>query len=63
MSGDYGECEPPDPISNSEVKPLRADDSVRLPHVKVGHRQALILKPSGDFSRGFFISWAPLELI
>ena len=31
--------EPPDPISNSEVKHLSADDSVGSPHVKVGHRQ------------------------
>ena len=35
-SGD-SECEPPDPISNSEVKPLSANDSVGFPHVKVGH--------------------------
>jgi hypothetical protein len=35
------ECEPPDPIPNSEVKPLSADGSVGLPHVRVGHRQAL----------------------
>jgi hypothetical protein len=30
LPGDHSEWEPPDPISNSEVKPLRADDSVRL---------------------------------
>ena len=35
------ECEPPDPIPNSEVKPLSADGSVGFPHVRVGHRQAL----------------------
>ena len=29
--------EPPDPISNSEVKLLSADDSVGFPHAKVGH--------------------------
>jgi hypothetical protein len=29
LPGDHGEREPPDPIPNSEVKPLRADDSVR----------------------------------
>jgi hypothetical protein len=34
------ECEPPDPIPNSEVKPLSADGSVGFPHVRVGHRQA-----------------------
>ena len=44
MLGDHNESEPPDPIPNSEVKPLRADDSVAGCHVKVGHRQALILK-------------------
>ena len=34
--------EPPDPIPNSEVKRSIADGSVGLPHVRVGHRQALI---------------------
>ena len=29
--------EPPDPIPNSEVKPLSADGSVGSPHVRVGH--------------------------
>jgi hypothetical protein len=37
--------EPPDPIPNSEVKQLSADDSVGLPHVKVGHCQVLIPNP------------------
>uniref|UniRef100_UPI0009B46A32 hypothetical protein n=2 Tax=Legionella pneumophila TaxID=446 RepID=UPI0009B46A32 len=32
----------PDTISNSEVKHFRANDSVRLPHAKVGHRQGFI---------------------
>ena len=36
--------EPPDPIPNSEVKRCIADGSVGFPHVRVGHRQALILK-------------------
>ena len=27
LSGDNSECDPPDPIPNSEVKPLHADDS------------------------------------
>ena len=40
MPGDYGDWEPPESIPNSEVKPISADDSVRSPHVKVGHRQA-----------------------
>ena len=37
---DHSDCEPPDPIPNSEVKPVRADGSVGSPHVRVGHRQA-----------------------
>ena len=37
LSDDNSNLEPPDPISNSEVKPLSADDSVDS-HVKVGHR-------------------------
>jgi hypothetical protein len=40
MLGDNSECDPPESISNSEVKPLSANDSVGFPHVKVGHRQA-----------------------
>ena len=40
MLGEHSERDPPDPISNSEVKPFSADDSVGSPHVKVGHRQA-----------------------
>jgi hypothetical protein len=40
--GDYSSLEPPESISNSEVKQIRADDSVRSPHVKVGHRQGFI---------------------
>ena len=41
LPGGHSECEPPDPIPNSEVKPFSADDSVGPPHVKVGHCQAL----------------------
>jgi len=40
MLGDNSECDPPDPISNSEVKAFSADDSVEFFHVKVGHCQA-----------------------
>ena len=40
LPDDYSEREPPDPIPNSEVKPLSADGSVGPPHVRVGHRQA-----------------------
>ena len=31
LPGGNSEREPPDPISNSEVKPLSADDSVGVP--------------------------------
>ena len=37
--------EPPESIPNSEVKRSIADGSVGLPHVRVGHRQALIQNP------------------
>ena len=42
LPGDNSEREPPDPISNSEVKTFSADDSLGFPHAKVGHCQALI---------------------
>ena len=41
LLGDHSERDPPDPISNSEVKPFCANDSVGSPHVKVGHRRVL----------------------
>ena len=44
LPGGNSEREPPDPISNSEVKTLSADGSVGSPHVRVGHRQALDTK-------------------
>ena len=37
LLSDNSECDPPDPIPNSEVKPLSADGSVGSPHVRVGH--------------------------
>ena len=40
LPDDISECEPPDLISNSEVKVLSADGSVGFPHVRVGHCQA-----------------------
>ena len=49
------ECEPPDPIPNSEVKPLSADGSVGFPHVRVGHRQALNTKPPIALQLGVFL--------
>ena len=45
LLGGYSECEPPDPIPNSEVKLLSADDSVGIPNAKVGHCQALFRRP------------------
>ena len=59
LLGDHSECEPPDPISNSEVKPFSADDSVALCHAKVGNCQALNIKTQVNawvfFCLGFFI--------
>jgi hypothetical protein len=53
---DNSTVEPPEPIPNSEVKRSRADGSVGFPHVRVGHRQALILKiPDSSLCRGFFL--------
>ena len=52
---DNSTVEPPEPIPNSEVKRSRADGSVGSPHVRVGHRQALILKAlTGSPVRVFF---------
>jgi hypothetical protein len=42
--GDNSGLAPPDSISNSEVKHTCANDSVRSPHAKVGHRQDFIHK-------------------
>jgi hypothetical protein len=53
LPGDISEREPPDSISNSEVKTFSADDSVGFPHVKVGQRQAFIQKETRP-SDGFF---------
>ena len=36
---DHSEIEPPESISNSEVKRLCADGSVGFPHVRVGRCQ------------------------
>ena len=51
--GGHSGVAPPDPIPNSEVKRSSADDSVGLPHVKVGHRQVLSLNPRHN-GEGFF---------
>ena len=45
LSDDNSELEPPDPMPNSEVKRFSADGSLGFPHVRVGHRQALIIGP------------------
>ena len=49
---DHSEREPPDPMPNSEVKPLSADGSVEFLHVRVGHRQALILNRPCSLAAG-----------
>ena len=54
LLGDHSEREPPDPIPNSEVKPLSADDSVAVCHAKVGNCQALTSKPKSK-RLGFFL--------
>ncbi len=51
---DNSAVEPPEPIPNSEVKRSSADGSVGFPHVRVGHRQALILKIPSHFVIGDF---------
>ena len=57
MSDDHSEMEPPESISNSEVKRLCADGSVGFPHVRVGRCQApLIELPRAPTSvRGIFL--------
>ena len=55
LPGGNSEWEPPDSISNSEVKTFCADDSVGFPHVKVGHCRAFIAKSPDNFGcQGFF---------
>ena len=54
LLGDHSEREPPDPIPNSEVKPLSADDSVAVCHAKVGNCQALNTKTQAN-CLGFFL--------
>jgi hypothetical protein len=56
LPGGNSEREPPDPISNSEVKTFSADGSVGSPHVRVGHRQAYIMKAAVLIDCGFFMS-------
>ena len=57
LLGDHSVADPPDPMPNSDVKRSSADGSVGSPHVRVGHRQAPLLKsPSGD---GLFLRSPP----
>ena len=58
LPGGNSEREPPDPISNSEVKTFSADGSVGSPHVRVGHRQDLNSK-SRSFPGTAFFRWVP----
>ena len=47
LPGGNSEWAPPDPIPNSEVKLLSADDSAGPPRVRVGHCQAFNINPEG----------------
>ena len=63
LSDEHSELEPPDPISNSEVKRLSADGSVGSPHVRVGHRQALYDKRLNALHWGVFFAHKYVENI
>jgi hypothetical protein len=54
LSGSHSKREPPDPISNSEVKPLSADDSVGLSSCESRSLPGFYLKPPMKNHRGFF---------
>jgi hypothetical protein len=62
LPGGHSEREPPDSISNSEVKPLSADDSVGFPHVKVGHCQAFYSALRINMRRDFYALWISFRL-
>ena len=55
LPGGHSERVPPEPIPNSEVKTLSADDSAGSPRVKVGHCQAYKLPPSARKCRGVYL--------
>ena len=57
MPDDNSELVPPLPIPNRTVKRLSADDSAAT-SVKVGHRQAIILKTLNRNRLGVFFFWA-----
>ena len=54
LPGGHSERVPPEPIPNSEVKTLSADDSAGSPRVKVGHCQAYKSPPPAPKCRGFY---------
>ena len=56
FSGDNSDCEPPDPFSNSEVKPVSADDSVGSP-CESRTLPDLIIKPRLLTQSGFFYGY------
>ena len=62
MPGEDSEREPPDSISNSEVKTFSADDSVVFRHVKVGHCQAFN-KIGPSLTTGPFLLCAPDNIL
>ena len=55
LPGDHRALEPPDSIPNSVVKRCIADGSVGSPHVRVGHRQALIPTPRSAMVGAFYV--------
>lgn len=61
LPGGHSEWEPPDPIPNSEVKPLSADGSAGSPRARVGHRQALNKKAPSCCS-GLFLCVPSFDL-
>ena len=60
MPDDHSELEPPLPIPNRTVKRYRADDSAET-SVKVGYRQALILKAPENSGAFLFLSRFPFS--
>ena len=56
LPDEHRALEPPDSISNSEVKRRIADGSLGFPHARVGHCQALNTKPSALCAGGFLFS-------
>ena len=60
MPDDHSELEPPLPIPNRTVKRYRADDSAET-SVKVGYRQAIILKAPENSGAFLFLSRFPFS--